>query len=43
MNIDGFIKKKKGLGLLGIKITKDGSTTAEWKSEGECRRNIYSA
>ncbi len=43
MNISEFIEIAKGLNVLGIKITKDNETVAEWHSEGECRRNIYSA
>ena len=43
MNISEFIEIAKGLNVLGIKITKDNETVAEWHSEEECRRNIYSA
>lgn len=43
MNISEFIEIAKGLNVLGIKVTKDNETVAEWHSEGECRRNIYSA
>lgn len=43
MNISEFIETAKTLNVLGIKITKDNETAAEWYSEAECRRNIYSA
>lgn len=43
MNISEFIEIANGLNVLGIKITKDNETVAEWHSEDECRRNIYSA
>ena len=43
MNITEFIETAKTLNVLGIKITKDNETAAEWYSEAECRRNIYSA
>ena len=42
-SISEFIEIAKGLNVLGIKITKDNETVAEWHSEEECRRNIYSA
>lgn len=43
MDISEFIEVAKNLNVLGIKITKDGELAAEWYSEPECRRNIYSA
>ena len=43
MDISEFIEVAKNLNVLGIKITKDGELAAEWHSEPECRRNIYSA
>ena len=43
MNISEFVEAAKGLNVLGIKITKDSKLIAEWHSEAECRRNIYSA
>ena len=43
MDISEFIEVAKNLNVLGIKITKDGELAAEWHSESECRRNIYSA
>ena len=43
MNISEFIEIAKGLNVLGVKITKDDETVAQWYSEEECRRNIYSA
>ena len=42
MDISEFIEVAKNLNVLGIKITKDGELAAEWHSEPECRRNIYS-
>ena len=43
MDISEFIEVAKNLNVLGIKITKDGELAAEWHSEPECRRNIYSS
>ena len=43
MNISEFVEVAKGLNVLGIKITTDNKLIAEWHSEAECRRNIYSA
>lgn len=42
-SISEFVEVAKGLNVLGIKITKDSKLIAEWHSEAECRRNIYSA
>lgn len=43
MDISEFIEVAKNLNVLGIKVTQDGELIAEWHSEPECRRNIYSA
>ena len=43
MHISDFVKKAKEYNVLGIKISKDNELAAEWYSEPECRRNIYSA
>ncbi len=43
MNIDRFVEAAKPLGLLGIKVNRGEELIAQWRLEGECRRNIYSA
>ena len=43
MDISDFVKKAKEYNVLGIKISRDNELAAEWYSEPECRRNIYSA
>lgn len=43
MDISDFIKTAKDYNVLGIKVSKDNKLVAEWYSEPECRRNIYSA
>ena len=43
MDISDFIKIAKDYNVLGIKVSKDNELVAEWYSEPECRRNIYSA
>lgn len=43
MDISEFIEVAKKLNVLGIKVTQNGELIAEWHSEPECRRNIYSA
>lgn len=43
MNFSAFIDILNELRVLGIKVTKDNVLVAEWHSEPECRRNIYSA
>ena len=43
MDLTNFIEVAKTLNVLGIKVTQNNELTAEWHSEGECRRNIYSA
>lgn len=43
MDITKFIESARRLRVLGVKVTKDDELVAEWHSEEECRRNIYSA
>ena len=43
IDISSFVEKAKTLGVLGVKVTQHNELKAEWLSEGECRRNIYSA
>ena len=43
MDISDFIKAASDYNVLGIKVSKDNELAAEWYSEPECRRNIYSA
>lgn len=43
MNIETFTDIAAPLGVLGIKITQNDRLTAEWYSEPDIRRNIYSA
>ena len=43
MNLDSFVKQIEGLGVLGVKVSQHGELIAQWHSEGECRRNVYSA
>lgn len=42
-NIDEFVSAAQPIGLLGVKVTKDGKDEAYWLFEEECRRNVYSA
>lgn len=43
MDITRFVERAKPLGLLGVKVSKDGELAAQWLAEGECRGNVYSA
>lgn len=43
MDLTGFIEKAVPLGGLGIKITQNNETIAEYLWDDTCRRNIYSA
>ena len=43
IDISSFVEKAKTLGVLGVKVTQHNELKAEWLSEGECRRNVYSA
>jgi len=43
MDMTRFIECAQQVGVLGVKITQHGKLVGQWQSEGECRRNIYSA
>lgn len=43
MDISKFAESASELGVLGVKISQNDEVIAEWKSEEEWRRNIYSA
>lgn len=43
MDITKFIEIAQQLQVLGVKVTQNNELIAEWHSEGEIRRNIYSA
>ena len=43
MDLTGFVSKAAPLGVLGVKVTQNDELTAQWHSEEECRRNVYSA
>ncbi len=43
ISITKFIEQAEKLNVLGVKVTQHDELKAEWYSEGECRRNIYSA
>lgn len=43
MEIGKFIEIAEPLGVLGLKVTQNDNLAAEWHSEPECRRNVYSA
>ena len=38
-----YIAEAQRLGILGANVTKDDELILCWRSEGECRRNLYSA
>ena len=42
MDIKKFVEMAQPLGVLGIKISQNDTLIAQWHSEGECRRNVYS-
>lgn len=42
MDLGLFVERISTLGVLGIKISQHGEVTAQWHSEDECRRNVYS-
>ncbi len=42
MEIKKFVEIAEPLGVLGLKITQNDELIAQWHSEGECRRNVYS-
>ena len=43
MNLVPYIAEAERLRVLGANVTRDGELILRWRSEGECRRNIYSA
>ena len=43
MDISEFVEAAKRLNVLGIKVSRDGELVAQWHSEDERRRNVYSA
>ena len=43
MDFDAYCEQARSLGVLGMNVTKDDQLLVSWRSEGECRRNIYSA
>ena len=43
MDISKFVEIAAPLGVLGVKVSQNGELIAEWLSESECRRHIYSA
>lgn len=43
MEIAKFVETAGRLGVLGLKVTQNDELVAEWHSEPECRRNVYSA
>ena len=43
MNIETFTEIAAPLGVLGLKVTQNDVLIADWHSEPEMRRNIYSA
>lgn len=43
MEITKFVEIASRLGVLGLKVTQHDELIAEWHSEPECRRNVYSA
>lgn len=43
MEFDAYCAQAQQLGVLGMNVTKDDQLLLSWRSEGECRRNIYSA
>lgn len=43
MELSAFIQAAEKLNVLGLNVTQHGELIARWRSEGECRRNIYSA
>ena len=43
MNLSKFTENAANLNVLGIKVTQNDTLIAQWQSEYECRRNVYSA
>lgn len=42
MDLTNFTETAAALGVLGVKVTQNDMLVAEWHSEPECRRNVYS-
>lgn len=43
MDLQKFIQRATGTGILGVMITQDGEETGKYLWDDECRRNVYSA
>lgn len=43
MDLTKFTQVAASLNVLGIKVTQNDTLIAQWQSEYECRRNVYSA
>lgn len=43
MDLTKFVEIAQPLGVLGVKVSQHAETIAQWHSEPECRRNVYSA
>lgn len=43
MDLGRFVEETQPIGLLGVKVSQGDALIGEWRLEGECRRNIYSA
>lgn len=43
MDLKKFVSKAAPLGVLGVRISQNDELKAQWHSEEECRRNVYSA
>lgn len=43
MNLSKFTETAANLNVLGIKVSQNDTLIAQWQSEYECRRNVYSA
>lgn len=43
MNLTKFTENAANLNVLGLKVTQNDTLIAQWQSEYECRRNVYSA
>ncbi|MDO4283917.1 MAG: serine hydrolase [Eubacteriales bacterium] len=42
MDISKFVERAQPLGLLGVKVSRNGEEIAQWYLEPEIRRNVYS-
>lgn len=43
MDLTKFVEIAQPLGVLGVKVSQHNELIAQWHSEPECRRNVYSA